>query len=85
MDFGRRDVNIVNKSYGFCKGAAMERFKHQRKGVKKDRSTEDVATPVPLTIIKHYRDVPLDIDLLFVNKIQFLLEKSRDIGFIHCK
>ena len=27
----------------------------------------------------------MDIDILFVNKISFLLEKSRDIGFIHCK
>ena len=27
----------------------------------------------------------LDTDLLFVNKIPFLLAKSRDIEFIHCK
>ena len=63
----------------------MGRFKHPRKGVKIDRTTEDVATPVPPTIMEHYRDVHLDIDTLFVNKIPFLLAKSRDIGFIHCK
>ena len=50
-----------------------------------DRTTEDVATPVPPTIMEHYRDVHLDIDILQVNKIPFIFAKSRDIGFIHCK
>ena len=27
----------------------------------------------------------MDIDILFVNKIPFLLATSQDIGFIHCK
>ena len=63
----------------------MGKFKHPRKGVKMDRTTEDVATPVPPTIMEHYRDVHLDIDILFVNKIPFHLVKSRDIGFIYCK
>ena len=78
-------MNIANKIYGYSKSAAVGRFKHPRKGVKIDRTTEDVATPVPLTIMEHYRDVHLDTDLLFVNKILFLLAKSRDTGFIHCK
>ena len=85
VDFGRRDVNIANEIYGYSKGAAMGKFKHPRKGVKMDRTTEDVATPVPPTIMEHYRDVHLDIDILFVNKIPFLLAKLRDIEFIHCK
>ena len=63
----------------------MGRFKHPRKGVKMDRTTGNIATPVPPTITEHYRDVHLDIYLLFVNKVPFLLAKSRDIGFIHCK
>ena len=50
-----------------------------------DRTTEDVATPVPSKILEYYKDIHSDIDLLFVNKIPFLLAKSRDIGFIHCK
>ena len=50
-----------------------------------DRTTEDIATPVPPSIMEHHRDVHLDIDLLFVNTIPFLLAKSRDIEFIHCK
>ena len=48
-------------------------------------TTEVVATPVPPKIMEHYKDTHLDIDLLFVNKTPFLLKKSRDIGFIHCK
>ena len=85
MDFGRRDVNIANEIYGYSKGAAMGRFKHPSRGVKMYRTNEDVATPVPPTIIEHYRDVHLDIDLIFVNKIPFRLAKSRDVGLIYCK
>ena len=85
MDFGRRDVNIANEIYGYSKGTAMGKFKHPHKGVTMDRTTEDDATPVPSMIKEHYKDIHLDIDLLFVNKILFLLAKSGDIGFIHCK
>ena len=85
VGFGRRDVKIANDIYGYSKGAAMGRFKHLRKGVKMDRTTEDLAAPVPPTIMEYYINIHLDIDVLFVNKIPFLLAKSRDIGFIHCK
>ena len=78
-------MNIANEIYGYSKGAAMGRFKHPHKGVKMDRTTEEVATSVPPSIMEYYIDVHLDIDILFVNKIPFLLAKSRDIGFIHCK
>ena len=44
-----------------------------------DRTTEDLAAPVPPTIIEYYSDIHLDIDILFVNKILFLLATSRDI------
>ena len=50
-----------------------------------DRTTDDIAAPVPPEIMKHYKDVHLDIDILFVNKTAFLLAISRDIGFIHCR
>ena len=63
----------------------MGRFKHPSKRVKMDRIIEDIAAPVPPDIMKHYKNVHLDIDILFVNKIAFLLAISRDIGFIHCR
>ena len=85
VDFGRRDMKIANDTYCYSKGAAMERFKHPRKGIKMDRTTEDLAAPVPPTIMEYYSDIHLDIDVLFINKIPFLLATSQDIGFIHCK
>ena len=71
--------------YGYSKGATMGRFKYPRKGVKMDRTTEDIAAPVPPEIMKHYKDIHLDIDILFVDKTPFLLAISRDIEFKHCK
>ena len=49
-----------------------------------DRMTEDITAPLPPKIMEHYKDVHLNIDILFVNKTLFLLEIPRDIGFIHC-
>ena len=51
VDFGRRDVNKANNIYDYSKGSAMGRFKHPRKGVKMDRTTEDIAAPVPPEIM----------------------------------
>ena len=85
VDFDRQDIDISNKIYGYSKGTAMGRFKYPCRGMKMDRTTEDIATPVPPEIMKHYNDVYLDIDILFLNKTAFLLAISRDIGFIHCR
>ena len=35
-------MKILNEIYGYSVGAAMGKFKHPRKGVKIDRTTEDV-------------------------------------------
>ena len=53
MDFGRRDAKIANGIYGYSKGAAMGKFKRPCEGVKMDRTTEDVATPIPPKIMEH--------------------------------
>ena len=50
-----------------------------------DRTTEDLAAPIPPTIMEYYSDLYLDLDVLFVYKIPFLLATSWNIGFIHCK
>ena len=63
----------------------MGRFKHPQKGMKMDRTTKDVAAPLPPKILKHYKDIHLDIDISYVNQTAFLLAISRDIGFIHCR
>ena len=78
-------MKIANEIYGYSKGTAVGRFKHPPKGVKMDRTTEDVAAPLPPKILEHYKDIHLDIGILYVNQTAFLLEISRDIGFIHCR
>ena len=40
---------------------------------------------VPPTIMDHYKNIHLDIDLLFVNKILILLMISRNFGCMHFK
>ena len=67
VNFRRRGINIANDIYGYSKGTAMKRFKHSHKGVVMDRTTENITVPVPLEIIKHYKDIHLDIDILFMN------------------
>lgn len=44
-----------------------------------------MAESVPDEILKHYKDIHLDMDLMFVNGVAFFLATSRDIGFIHCQ
>ena len=85
VDFGRRDIKIANKIYGYSTGASKGKMKHPRKGQRMDRTSDDVTTPVPQSILKHYKNMHLDMDILFVNGIAFFLTISRDIGFIHCK
>ena len=53
VNFGRRDMKIANEIYGYSKEVAVERFKHPRKGVKMDRTTEDLAAPLPPKILEH--------------------------------
>ena len=60
VDLGRRDAKIANEIYGYSKGAAMGKFKHSHNGVKMDRTTEDIATPVRPEIMKHCKNIYLE-------------------------
>ena len=80
-----RDVKIVNELYGYSKAAADGKLKHPRKGIKMDRTTKDITALVPPKIMEHYSNVHCELDILFGNNVAFLLAKSRDIQFIHCK
>ena len=55
------------------KGATMGRFKYQRKGVKMDRTTEDITALVPPEIMKHYKDMYLDIDIYTIRELDSIL------------
>ena len=35
-------------------------------------------------VLKHYKEVHLDIDVMYINKIPFLVAVSKSIGMIHC-
>ena len=85
INFRRRDVKIINKIYGYSKGVVDCIFEYPHIGIKMNRTTEDIKAPVPLKIMEHYKYVPLILDTLFVNNVAFLLAKSIDIEFIHCK
>lgn len=85
VDFGKRDVKIANEIYGYSEGAAMGKMKHPRKGQKMNRISEEVNKTLPPKILEHYKQIHLNVDIMFVNGVAFFLEKSRDIGFIHCR
>ena len=48
-------------------------------------TTKDILAPEPSEVRKYYKNVHLDLDLLFVKTIPFLLAKLRDIKLINCK
>ena len=48
-------MKIANEIYGYSKSAADGIFKHPRKGIKMDRTTEDVAAPVLRKILEPYK------------------------------
>ena len=85
-NFSGSDINIDNKIYRYSKGAVMGRFKHPRKSVKRDRTTENIAAPSTTEnheTLQGY--IYMDINILFVNKTAFSLAISREIRFIYCK
>lgn len=84
VDFGQRDVRIANEIYGYSEGAAMGKLKHPRKGKQMNRISEDIGTSIPPKILEDYKNIHLDMDIMFVNSVVFFLAKSRDISFIHC-
>ena len=39
---------------------------------------------VPAEVLKHYKETHLDNDVMYINKIPFLVGVSKSIGMIHC-
>ena len=63
----------------------MRQLVNSNTHIKVDKTTEDIAFPVPTKSMEHSQYVHLDLDILYVNSVDFLLENSRNIGCIHCK
>ena len=86
VDFGKSDVKIATKIYGYSKGAVDGKFKQPLKYIiKMDKTIRNIATLVPPEIVEHYTNLHLYSNIPFVNNVDFFLAKSRDIRFIHCK
>ena len=83
VDFTKRDVRIAKDLLGYSKYAAKGKMKHPRKGVQMNDNTEKYSE-VPTEVLKHYKEVHLDIDVMYINKIPFLVAVSKSIGMIHC-
>ena len=62
---------------------AVEGKSTKRKS-KLDRQ-DQVVEDVPPEVMSEYRNIHLDIDIMFVNGIPFLTTISRDLQLIHCK
>ena len=50
-----------------------------------ERVTDDTISLVPSSVLENYKNIHLNIDLLFVNEVAFFLATLRHVGFIHCR
>jgi hypothetical protein len=66
---------IFGRDFGSIKGKTTRR---QLKGILSSVNNNNI----PKSIMEHYRDLTLCIDIMFVNKIPFFMSLSRNIRFI---
>ena len=78
--FNIRDIRIASLIFGPYR-AAIEGKSTQSKN-KMDRQ-DKVLEDVPPEVINEYKDVHIDIDIMYVNKIAFFTAISRDVRLIH--
>ena len=50
-----------------------------------DRPSNETIPDIPKEILSEYRDVHLDIDIMFINKMPFFTAVSRDLRLTHCR
>ena len=82
-EFNRRDIRIANKIFGPNRGAI--RGKWNKRPNKMERPGVEIATDVPEEVLSEYRDIHLDVDMMYVNGIGFLTVISRDLRLVHCQ
>jgi hypothetical protein len=73
---GIDDIVVAEDIFGQSIGALNGKTVHKKLDV-----VRGMTTPLPMEIIEKYRNVTLAFDLMYVNKIAFLLTLSRDIRF----
>ena len=67
VDFTKRDVRIAKDLLGYSEYAAKGKMKHPRKGVQMTDNTEQYSD-VPTEVLKYYKEIHLDIDVMYINK-----------------
>ena len=76
----RRHVKIANEIYGPNKHALEGKTVQKTNSMVRDSSYIE-ASP---SILAHYKEVTLGVDVLFINKVPYLFTISRHIKFIQC-
>ena len=82
-EFNRRDIHIANKIFGPNQGALREKW--TKRPNKMERPGVEIATDIPEEVLSEYRDVHLDVDMMYANGIGFLTVISWDLRLVHCQ
>ena len=81
-DFNRRDIRIAHKILGPSAAAPKGKTTNSKS---KMEVQEEVINDFPEEVLKKYRDVHIDVDIMYVNKIPFFTAISSNIELIHCR
>ena len=82
-EINRRDICIANKMFGPNKGALCRKW--TKRPNKMDRPSVEITTNISEEVLLEYRDVHLDVDMIYVNGIGFLTIVSRNLRLVHCQ
>ena len=82
FQFNRRDIRIANIIWGPSKGS-LKGKSTARKG--KMDSQDKVVEDIPPEVMNEYKDIHLDIDIMFVNGVAFLTAISRHLCMTHAR
>ena len=80
--YNRRDIRIANKIFGPSKGS-LKGKSTARKG--KMDTQDRVMRDVPPKVMNEYRNIHLDIDIMFVNGTAFLATILRHLRMTHAR
>ena len=76
----RRHLYIANEIYGSNKHALQGKTVQRVNSIQRDSSYLGINP----SILEHYKDVSLGVDVMFINKVPYLFAISRHIKFIQC-
>ena len=68
---------MFDKSEQMASTAASERWEEARGGRRPPQPTALGGPGIPPEILKHYKNIHLDMDIMFINEVAFFLATSR--------